>query len=364
MISFFKTPSNSIIAVETGKTFTPETLRKLKWLFGEAELLDTDIIEKQYVGPRREMITPWSTCAVEITRNMGIDGITRIEEYTPFSDNGDSYFDPMLQRIYKKLDQSVFTIDKKPEDIIYIDDIEAYNQSEGLAMSVDEINYLNSVSKKMGRKLTDSEVFGFSQVNSEHCRHKIFNGKFIIDGEEKEMSLFQMIKKTSSVNPNSLISAYKDNVAFIQGPVIEQFVPASGDKPDYFITKEIESVLSLKAETHNFPTTVEPFNGASTGTGGEIRDRLAGGKGSLPIAGTAVYMTSYPRLESDRPWEQTLSPRNWLYQTPEQILIKASNGASDFGNKYGQPLICGSVLTFEHTENNKKFGFDRTLTVG
>ena len=361
MISFFKTPSNSIIAVETGKTFTPETLRKLKWLFGEAELLDTDIIEKQYVGPRREMITPWSTCAVEITRNMGIDGITRIEEYTPFSDNGDSYFDPMLQRIYKKLDQSVFTIDKKPEDIIYIDDIEAYNQSEGLAMSVDEINYLNSVSKKMGRKLTDSEVFGFSQVNSEHCRHKIFNGKFIIDGEEKEMSLFQMIKKTSSVNPNSLISAYKDNVAFIQGPVIEQFVPASGDKPDYFITKEIESVLSLKAETHNFPTTVEPFNGASTGTGGEIRDRLAGGKGSLPIAGTAVYMTSYPRLESDRPWEQTLSPRNWLYQTPEQILIKASNGASDFGNKYGQPLICGSVLTFEHTENNKKFGFDKVI---
>jgi phosphoribosylformylglycinamidine synthase len=361
MISFFKTPSNSIIAVETGKTFTPETLRKLKWLFGEAELLDTDIIEKQYVGPRREMITPWSTCAVEITRNMGIDGITRIEEYTPFSDNGDSYFDPMLQHIYKKLDQSVFTIDKKPEDIIYIDDIEAYNQSEGLAMSVDEINYLNSVSKKMGRKLTDSEVFGFSQVNSEHCRHKIFNGKFIIDGEEKEMSLFQMIKKTSSVNPNSLISAYKDNVAFIQGPVIEQFVPASGDKPDYFITKEIESVLSLKAETHNFPTTVEPFNGASTGTGGEIRDRLAGGKGSLPIAGTAVYMTSYPRLESDRPWEQTLSPRNWLYQTPEQILIKASNGASDFGNKYGQPLICGSVLTFEHTENNKKFGFDKVI---
>jgi phosphoribosylformylglycinamidine synthase len=361
MISFFKTPSNSIIAVETGKTFTPETLRKLKWLFGEAELLDTDIIEKQYVGPRREMITPWSTCAVEITRNMGIDGITRIEEYTPFSDNGDSYFDPMLQRIYKKLDQSVFTIDKKPEDIIYIDDIEAYNQSEGLAMSVDEINYLNSVSKKMGRKLTDSEVFGFSQVNSEHCRHKIFNGKFIIDGEEKEMSLFQMIKKTSSVNPNSLISAYKDNVAFIQGPVIEQFVPASGDKPDYFITKEIESVLSLKAETHNFPTTVEPFNGASTGTGGEIRDRLAGCKGSLPIAGTAVYMTSYPRLESDRPWEQTLSPRNWLYQTPEQILIKASNGASDFGNKYGQPLICGSVLTFEHTENNKKFGFDKVI---
>ena len=361
MISFFKTPSKSIVAVEADHSFTSETLRKLTWLFGEAELLDTDKIEIAYIGPRREMITPWSTCAVEITRNMGIEGITRIEEYSPFSDNVDFYFDPMLQRKYKQLDQSIFTIDRRPEDIIYIDDINAYNQSEGLAMSIDEIDYLNSVSNKMGRKLTDSEVFGFSQVNSEHCRHKIFNGKFIIDGEEKEMSLFQMIKKTSSVNPNSLISAYKDNVAFIQGPTIEQFVPASGDKPDYFITKEIESVLSLKAETHNFPTTVEPFNGASTGTGGEIRDRLAGGKGSLPIAGTAVYMTSYPRLENDRPWEQTLSPRNWLYQTPEQILIKASNGASDFGNKYGQPLICGSLLTFEHKENNKKFGYDKVI---
>ncbi|MDD4697344.1 MAG: phosphoribosylformylglycinamidine synthase [Fermentimonas sp.] len=361
MISFFKTPSKSIIAVETDQTFTSETLRKLTWLFGEAELLDTDKLEVAFIGPRREMITPWSTCAVEITRNMGIEGISRIEEYTPYSENGDSYFDPMLQRKYKQLDQSIFTIDRKPEDIIYIDDIEAYNQSEGLAMSIDEIDYLNSISDKIGRKLTDSEVFGFSQVNSEHCRHKIFNGKFIIDGEEKEMSLFQMIKKTSAVNPNSLISAYKDNVAFIQGPTIEQFVPASGDKPDFFITKEIESVLSLKAETHNFPTTVEPFNGASTGTGGEIRDRLAGGKGSLPIAGTAVYMTSYPRLEDGRSWEQKLSPRNWLYQTPEQILIKASNGASDFGNKFGQPLICGSVLTFEHEENDKKFGFDKVI---
>ncbi len=361
MISFFKTPSKSIIAVEAEQSFTSETLHKLTWLFGEAELIDTEKIDMAYIGPRREMITPWSTCAVEITRNMGIEGITRIEEYFPDSNNEYSYFDPMLQRKYELLDQSIFSIDRKSASIIYIDDINAYNQTEGLAMSIDEIDYLNSVSKKMGRRLTDSEVFGFSQVNSEHCRHKIFNGKFIIDGEEKEMSLFQLIKKTSAVNTNALISAYKDNVAFIQGPNIEQFVPASGDRPDFFITKEIESVLSLKAETHNFPTTVEPFNGASTGTGGEIRDRLAGGKGSLPLAGTAVYMTSYPRLEDGRPWEQTLSPRNWLYQSPEQILIKASNGASDFGNKYGQPLICGSVLTLEHDENDEKYGYDKVI---
>ena len=221
--------------------------------------------------------------------------------------------------------------------------------------------YLNEVSQKLNRKLTDSEVYGFAQVNSEHCRHKIFGGVFVIDGEEKESSLFNLIKKTSAENPNRLVSAYKDNVAFNEGPVVEQFAPASGDKPDYFTIKDIKTVISLKAETHNFPTTVEPFNGAATGTGGEIRDRLGGGKASLPIAGTAVYMTSYPRTEGARSWENILNPRAWLYQTPEQILIKASNGASDFGNKFGQPLICGSVLTFEHAENNKEYGYDKVI---
>ncbi|MDO5664524.1 MAG: phosphoribosylformylglycinamidine synthase [Bacteroidia bacterium] len=359
MITFFKTPSQSIIAVDANQPIQNEHKDRLVWLFGNAEPVSFYEIEGTFIGPRREMITPWSTCAVEITQNMGITGISRIEEYFPAGETPE--YDPMLQRLYKNLDQEIFTIDKQPEPILLIDNIEEYNQQEGLALSEDEIDYLNNVSRKMGRKLTDSEVFGFSQVNSEHCRHKIFNGKFIVDGEEKESSLFQLIKKTSKVNPNSLISAYKDNVAFFQGPTIEQFAPASGDKPDFFQTKEIESVLSLKAETHNFPTTVEPFNGASTGTGGEIRDRLAGGKASLPSAGTAVYMTSYPRMEEGREWENVLPERKWLYQTPEQILIKASNGASDFGNKFGQPLICGSVLTFEHAENYKKFGYDKVI---
>ncbi len=217
------------------------------------------------------------------------------------------------------------------------------------------------MSKKIGRHLSDSEVFGFSQVNSEHCRHKIFNGLFVIDGLAKEDSLFKLIRKTSEAHPNKLVSAYKDNVAFNQGPRIEQFAPAAGDKAGFFETRDIESVISLKAETHNFPTTVEPFNGASTGTGGEIRDRLGGGKASLPIAGTAVYMTSYARNDKNRNWEQAVQARPWLYQTPEQILIKASNGASDFGNKFGQPLICGSLLTFEHEENQKKYAYDKVI---
>ena len=216
--------------------------------------------------------------------------------------------------------------------------------------------------------MTDPEIFGFAQINSEHCRHKIFGGKFIIDGVEKESSLFAMIKKTTKEHPGKILSAYKDNVAFSQGPVIEQFAPADQSTADWFKVKDIESVISLKAETHNFPTTVEPFNGAATGTGGEIRDRMGGGVGSWPIAGTAVYMTAYPRLKDDngnadpeRDWEDILPVRQWLYQSPEQILIKASNGASDFGNKFGQPLITGSLLTFEHQENGEKYAYDKVI---
>ncbi|NYI50148.1 phosphoribosylformylglycinamidine synthase [Macellibacteroides fermentans] len=360
MILFFKSSTQTVLAVETAAPFSNEDVQKLIWLFSQATPLQSETLEGWYVGPRREMITPWSTNAVEITQNMGISGILRIEEYFPVA-SGNAEHDPMLQRIYNGLTQDIFKISKQPDPIVYIEDIETYNKQEGLALSEDEVVYLNEVSQKLNRKLTDSEVYGFAQVNSEHCRHKIFGGVFVIDGEEKESSLFNLIKKTSAENPNRLVSAYKDNVAFNEGPVVEQFAPASGDKPDYFTIKDIKTVISLKAETHNFPTTVEPFNGAATGTGGEIRDRLGGGKASLPIAGTAVYMTSYPRTEGARSWENILNPRAWLYQTPEQILIKASNGASDFGNKFGQPLICGSVLTFEHVENNKEYGYDKVI---
>ncbi|PWD97805.1 phosphoribosylformylglycinamidine synthase [Marinilabilia rubra] len=360
MVLFFQGDNRQILAVGSKAPLSQPDLEKLNWLFEGARLADEPKLDGFFVGPRQEMITPWSTNAVEITQNMGIKGIERIEEFF-CTDDEDAEFDPMLQVLYKGLDQEIFHINKEPDPIVYIEDIEAYNQKEGLALNAEEIQYLNELSIRLGRKLTDSEVFGFSQVNSEHCRHKIFNGTFIIDGEEKDSSLFQLIKKTSKVNPNYLVSAYKDNVAFIEGPVAKQFAPKRQDTADFFEEKDINTVLSLKAETHNFPTTVEPFNGAATGSGGEIRDRLGGGQGSLPLAGTAVYMTSYSRLERGREWEEKFKARPWLYQTPEQILIKASNGASDFGNKFGQPLICGSVLTFEHFEHFHKFAFDKVI---
>ena len=371
-ITFFKTPQESIIATACDHKFSSEDIEKLCWLYGGATALEGDTLNGFFIGPRREMITPWSTNAVEITQNMAIKGIQRIEEYFPVADEKAEY-DPMLQRMYKGLDQEIFTINMKPAPIQSIENLEEYNEQEGLALSPEEIEYLHDVEKQLGRKLTDSEVFGFAQINSEHCRHKIFGGTFIIDGEEKESSLFKMIKKTTQENPHKIISAYKDNVAFAQGPVVEQFAPQDHSTSDYFVIRDIESVISIKAETHNFPTTVEPFNGASTGTGGEIRDRMGGGVGSWPIAGTAVYMTSYPRLSEEgkvkneksadagREWEKILPVREWLYQTPEQILIKASNGASDFGNKFGQPLICGSVLTFEHQEKDEKYAYDKVI---
>ena len=381
MITFFKTPQQSIIATESKKALTEAEVEKLCWLYGGASIEAEEHLQGDFVGPRREMITPWSTNAVEITQNMGIEGIARIEEY--YQASPDSSFDPMLQRLYHGLNQDIFTINKKPDPILHIENLEAYNEQEGLALSPEEIEYLHKVEGQLGRKLTDSEVFGFAQINSEHCRHKIFGGTFIIDGEEKESSLFQMIKKTTQENPHHIISAYKDNVAFAEGPVVEQFAPKDHSTSDWFEVRDIESVISIKAETHNFPTTVEPFNGASTGTGGEIRDRMGGGVGSWPIAGTAVYMTAYPeRVKSEElkvknnsnqlegesnsdsslfTFHSSLPPRKWLYQTPEQILIKASNGASDFGNKFGQPLICGSVLTFEHQEGQEQYAYDKVI---
>ncbi len=359
MILFFRTESSLIYGVGTAQSFSVEDIQKLIWLFGGAKPLTEKSLSGFFIGPRKEMITPWSTNAVEITQTMGIKGIERIEEFQEVSDAQVKH-DPMLQVLYYELDQDIFSIHHTPEPILEIDDLRSYSEKEGLALSPEEIEYLQEVSWKLGRKLTDSEVFGFSQVNSEHCRHKIFNGTFIIDGVEKESTLFQLIKKTSKENPNFLVSAYKDNVAFIKGPRAEQFAPSRQDIPDFFTIEDFDSVISLKAETHNFPTTVEPFNGAATGSGGEIRDRLAGGKGSLPLAGTAVYMTSYARLEGGRPWEKKFAARKWLYQTPAEILIKASDGASDFGNKFGQPLICGSVITFEYI-GEKKYGFDKVI---
>lgn len=335
--------------LQSSSALTTEEREKVSWAL-QAE--PSGRLEGDFVGPRRELISPWSTCACEILRAMGVPGVLRVECFE-ITQTGE--FDPMLEERYQGLSETSLVTEAEKEAVKFVDDIASFNAEAGLALSDDEIAYLETAASQFGRALTDSEIFGFAQINSEHCRHKIFNGSFTIDGKRQPKSLFTLIKETSKHAPHRLVSAYKDNVAFIKGPKLKQFRPRADDRS--FLVEEIESVISLKAETHNFPTTVEPFYGASTGSGGEIRDRMAGGKGSLPLVGSAVYMTSYPRLEG----EAALPERNWKYQSPKEILIKASNGASDFGNKFGQPLITGSLLTFEGKTTRAFYAYDRCV---
>ncbi len=204
-------------------------------MLGGATLLSSKKVKGTFIGPRREMITPWSTNAVEIAQNMGLQGITRIEEYTRVADADTAVYDRMLQRLYPEgLNQEIFSAGRQPDPVVHIADIHQYNLDEGLALSAEEEAYLTDLSKRLGRPLTDSEVFGFSQVNSEHCRHKIFNGIFRIDGQEMPDSLFGMIRRTSATNPNGLVSAYKDNVAFVHGPQVDRFYPVTPEQPGLF----------------------------------------------------------------------------------------------------------------------------------
>ena len=215
MVLFFTTREKSVVAIETSRDLSGEEISKLSWLLGEARVSEVPVLKGWYAGPRKEMLTPWSTNAVEITQNMGIEGIVRMEELVPVAGPGVP-FDHMLQALYHNPGQEIFTIHHQPEPVREITDIAACNEQEGLALSQEEVEYLQSVAEALGRPLTDSEVFGFSQVNSEHCRHKIFNGTFVIDGKEQEETLFQLIKKTSQVNPNKIVSAYRDNCSFVE----------------------------------------------------------------------------------------------------------------------------------------------------
>ncbi|MFN8390663.1 MAG: phosphoribosylformylglycinamidine synthase [Bdellovibrionota bacterium] len=364
MHKIFFSGGNSVYLVQSELPLSQDSLQRLSWALDAKPVVERSV-PGTYIGPRSEMITPWSTNAVDIAGNMGVPGVKRIEQFQAVSEPN-PVCDPMLESIYEALTVDSLDINAEPAPDRDVDDIRESNKKDGLALSDEEIVFLEAASKKLGRKFTESELYGFAQINSEHCRHKIFNGTFLVDGKPMPKTLFACIKETSKKSPQELVSAYKDNVAFIRGPEVVQFAPngeTAGSAPDYFELREIPSVISLKAETHNFPTTVEPFYGASTGSGGEIRDRMAGGIGSIPLVGTAVYMTAYSRLSGSRAvsWEKHTRPRNWKYQTPQQILTKASNGASDFGNKFGQPLITGSVLTCELKTARAFYGYDRVI---
>ncbi len=366
----FADESVIFLLLSTAK-LTDEEKKRILWVI-DLPVREVPLpLRGSFVGPRSEMITPWSTNATDIIGNMGVRGVVRMEEFRKIDGEQVPTFDPMLEQVYRDIYPDSLNVTKSPAADFAVENLKQFNETEGLALSDEEIAYLEKASRDvLKRPLTDSEIYGFAQINSEHCRHKIFNGTFVLDGKEQPKTLFAMIRETSKASPENIVSAYKDNVAFVKGPEVEQFRPApDGSGSDWFGMKKIRSVLSLKAETHNFPTTVEPFYGASTGSGGEIRDRMAGGRGSIPLVGTSVYMTSYPRMSQPRGkgsapatnWEKLTEARDWKYQTPSQILLKASNGASDFGNKFGQPLIVGSLLTFEGKTSRGLYGYDRAV---
>lgn len=357
MLTVFRRGPEYYIAVSE-KAPAAGTIERLKWLLDGSELVATPL-RGRFVGPRAAMISPFSTNATAILANMGAPDVVRLEVLRAVDSSGPISFDPMLEQEYAEIEDNIFVTKSIRAELRAIEDVASENQRLGLALSDEEVSYLESAAVKLGRKLTEAELYGFAQINSEHCRHKIFNGTFVVDGKEQPHSLFKLIKLTSQERGDILVSAYKDNVAFLRGPEVAWFSPNRGGYK--YAESERSVVLSLKAETHNFPTTVEPFYGASTGGGGEIRDRMAGGQGSIPQIGTAVYMTSYSRLDREKRWEAEFKERDWKYQTPAQILVKASNGASDFGNKFGQPLIVGSLYTFEGEYAGKLYAYDRCV---
>lgn len=346
----------------TRSELTISDSEKLSWLLDGKEL-NVQVVEGSFIGPRNEFISPFSSNAVEICRRCGMPDVVRLERFFKV-ENVNASYDRMLEKIYSPIEPTAFYPEKTQTDVLDVICISDFNKEKGLALSDQEVSYLEAQAKEIGRNLKDTEVYAFAQINSEHCRHKIFNASFNVDGEEKEKSLFSLIKETSKKSPENIVSAYKDNVAFYKGAKIDRFLARENENKEFHFEELAQDVvLSLKAETHNFPTTVEPFNGASTGSGGEIRDRMAGGKAGIPLAGSAVYMTAFSRLSGTdlKRWEQAIRERNWKYQSPAQILVKASNGASDFGNKFGQPLINGSLLTLEFPYGNQLYSYDRVV---
>ncbi|MFQ8826661.1 MAG: hypothetical protein ACLR76_03540 [Alistipes sp.] len=283
MILFFR-KDRTVYAVQADAALSAEQTDRLRWLLGDADLLAQQTLDGVFIGPRREMITPWSTNAVEITQNMGLPGIRRIEQFVE-AESEDVPFDAMLQRKYRTIDQQVFTISKKPDPIVYIDDMAAYNRQEGLALSDEEIAYLESVSRRIGRKLTDSEVSA-SRRSTRSTAATRYSTVSSSSTARRASTLFGLIKRDQGASGPRRVGLY-GQLRFPAGACRRAVFARGARHVGLLPNRGVRERDLGQAETHNFPTTVEPFNGAATGTGGEIRDRIAGGKGAFPVAGTA-----------------------------------------------------------------------------
>ena len=314
-----------------------------------------------YVGPRLGTISPWSSKTEDIISNVGLKNILRVEKLFGFKinrnineDNIDlsMFFDRMTQSIYteEKDFRNLFIADP-PRLLNHIDvikngkkELEIANKNFGFAMSDEEIDYLYDFYSKEERNPTDAELMMFAQANSEHCRHKIFNAKWNVDGAQKNNTLFDLIKETSKASPEGIISAYKDNAAIIEGTKVER-LHLNDDNNYEFVEDDLNS--TIKVETHNHPTAISPYPGASTGSGGEIRDEGATGMGAKPKIGLSGYNVSNLRIPNlPRSWEKQEHKPSRI-ASPLDIMIEAPIGAAAFNNEFGRPATLGYFRSFE-----------------
>ena len=334
-----------------------------------------------FVTPRKGTISPWSTKATDIFRNCGLKTIARVERgirYKVEKLGGDgekplSASASFLQLIHDKMTEGVyadiadlFDVDEPRPGRTYdvlskgVEAIREANVEIGLAISEPEMKYLAESFKKAGRNPTDTELVMFGQVNSEHCRHKIFGAEFVIDGKKQKRSLFEMIKNTHKRRPQDTLSAYKDNSAVITGFKTDVF--AIDPKTNAYSFKKDQLDQLMKVETHNHPTAISPFPGAATGVGGEIRDEAATGTGSRTVAGICGFMVSNLRIPGfPQPWERVYADFPTRLATPLQIMTEGPIGGAAFGNEFGRPQLCGFFRTYEGLVAGELRGYHKPI---
>ncbi len=325
-----------------------------------------------FVTPRKGTISPWSSKATDIFRNCSLKGIRRVERgirYKVSKMPGEKAFfvlyDKMTEGVYEDI-ADLFEIDEPRKGRTYdvmtkgVDAIREANAQIGLAISEEEMEYLARSFKAAGRNPTDTELVMFGQVNSEHCRHKIFGAEFIIDGKKKKESLFGMIKNTHKKRPEDTLSAYKDNSSVIAGFKTDVF--AIDPKNNTYSFKKDRLDQLMKVETHNHPTAISPYPGAATGVGGEIRDESATGSGSRTVAGICGFMVSNLRIPGyPQPWERIFADFPTRLATPLQIMTEGPIGGAAFGNEFGRPQLCGFFRTYEGEIAGRLRGYHKPI---
>ncbi|NHN57322.1 phosphoribosylformylglycinamidine synthase [Calidifontibacter sp. DB0510] len=329
------------------------------------------------VAPRLGTISPWASKATDIVHNCGID-IHRVERVTHFLLAGSVDLQAVSPLLHDRMTESVFTAaddarhlfdERDAEPMQRVDllgegrpALEAANTAYGLALSGDEIDYLADAFTGLRRNPSDVELMMFAQANSEHCRHKIFNADFVIDGVAQTNSLFGMIRNTERENPQGTVVAYKDNASVMAGGRVNRWLPAEQDRPSTYVAREDEVHVLMKVETHNHPTAISPFPGAATGAGGEIRDEGATGRGSQPKAGLTGFMVSNLHLpETDEPWETGDFEAPSHIASPLDIMIEGPIGAAAFNNEFGRPGLGGFFRVFEQEVDGVHRGYHKPI---